>query len=103
MSREVPEVRIAGRGGQGVVTAGELLGLAVVLEGRYAQAMPAFGPERRGALATCTLRVSDGEILLSTRAYTAVEDLVEAEPPMELTLKGFHEPVEAYRVTASGG
>jgi len=68
MSRLVPEVRVAGRGGQGVVTAGELLGLAVVGEGRHAQAIPAFGPERRGALASCTLRISDGEILLKFAA-----------------------------------
>jgi DNA-binding response OmpR family regulator len=41
----------------------------------------------------------DGEILLSTRAYAAVEDRVEVGVPMALTLKGFHEAVEAYRVT----
>ncbi len=58
------EVRLVGRGGQGVVTAGDLLGKAAVLEGRYAQSIPTFGPERRGALSQCTVRVSDGEILL---------------------------------------
>ena len=68
MSVLVPEVRLAGRGGQGVVTAGELLGRAVVGEGRHAQAMPAFGPERRGALSSCTVRISDGEILLKFAA-----------------------------------
>lgn len=62
--REMREIRIAGRGGHGVVTAGEMLGLAAVLEGRWAQAIPAFGPERRGALSSCTLRVSKEEILL---------------------------------------
>jgi 2-oxoacid:acceptor oxidoreductase gamma subunit (pyruvate/2-ketoisovalerate family) len=58
------EVRLVGRGGQGVVTAGDLLGKAAVLEGRYAQSIPTFGPERRGALSQCTVRISDGEILL---------------------------------------
>lgn len=58
------EVRLVGRGGQGVVTAGDLLGKAAVLEGRYAQSIPTFGPERRGALSQCTVRVSEGEILL---------------------------------------
>ncbi len=58
------EVRLAGRGGQGVVTAGELLGEAVLSSGRHAQSLPTFGPERRGALAQCTLRVSDQPILL---------------------------------------
>ncbi len=79
MSREVPEVRLAGRGGQGVVTAGELLGQAVLSEGRHAQAMPAFGPERRGALASCTLRISDGEILLKYAA-TAPDVVLVLDP-----------------------
>jgi adenylate cyclase len=43
----------------------------------------------------------DGEILLSTRAYAAVEEHVEVGTSMELTLKGFHEPVEAFRVTVT--
>jgi 2-oxoacid:acceptor oxidoreductase gamma subunit (pyruvate/2-ketoisovalerate family) len=58
------EVRLVGRGGQGIVTAGDLLGRAAVGEGRWAQSIPTFGPERRGALTTCTLRISDEEILL---------------------------------------
>ena len=43
----------------------------------------------------------DGEILLSTRAYAAVEERVEVGASMELPLKGFHEPVEVFRVAAS--
>ena len=39
----------------------------------------------------------DGEILLSPRAYAAVEGLVHAEAVGELTLKGFHAPVEVFR------
>ncbi len=58
------ETRLAGRGGQGVVTAGELLGEAALLSGRHAQSLPTFGPERRGALAQCTLRISDAPIRL---------------------------------------
>lgn len=46
------------------MTAGELLGQAVVNEGRFAQSMPTFGPERRGALSQCTLRIGESEILL---------------------------------------
>src|SRR3954451_6805204 len=42
-------VRIHGRGGQGVVTAAELLALAAFLEERHAQAFPSFGSERTGA------------------------------------------------------
>jgi class 3 adenylate cyclase/CheY-like chemotaxis protein len=40
-----------------------------------------------------------GQILLSDRAYAAVEDFVTAEPYGPLTLKGFHRPVQAYLVT----
>jgi len=43
------EVRIHGRGGQGVVTAAELLSVAAFAEGRHAQAFPTFGSERTGA------------------------------------------------------
>jgi pyruvate ferredoxin oxidoreductase gamma subunit/2-oxoisovalerate ferredoxin oxidoreductase gamma subunit len=64
------EIRLVGRGGQGIVTAGDLLGKAAVLEGRHAQSVPAFGPERRGALSSCTLRVSDREILLKCSSVT---------------------------------
>lgn len=58
------EIRLVGRGGHGVVTAGDLLGRAAVKEGRSAQAIPTFGPERRGALCSCTVRISGEEILL---------------------------------------
>ena len=43
------QVRIHGRGGQGAVTAAELLSVAAFLEGKHAQAFPSFGPERSGA------------------------------------------------------
>ena len=43
------EVRIHGRGGQGAVTAAELLSIAAFDEGRHAQAFPSFGSERTGA------------------------------------------------------
>ncbi len=43
------QVRIHGRGGQGVVTAAELLSVAAFLEGKHAQAFPSFGSERTGS------------------------------------------------------
>lgn len=64
------EVRLVGRGGQGVVTAGELLGAAAVEEGRWAQSIPTFGPERRGALCTSTLRLAPSELRLKCAAAT---------------------------------
>lgn len=56
------EVRIHGRGGQGVVTAAELLAMAAFREGRYAQAVPSFGSERTGAPVVAFCRVDDAEI-----------------------------------------
>jgi len=46
---QLTEIRWHGRGGQGAVTSAELLARAAINEGKYAQAFPAFGPERRGA------------------------------------------------------
>ncbi|MGD1119245.1 MAG: 2-oxoacid:acceptor oxidoreductase family protein [Dehalococcoidales bacterium] len=43
------EIRWHGRGGQGAVTSAEMLAQAAISEGKYAQAFPSFGPERRGA------------------------------------------------------
>ena len=43
------EIRWHGRGGQGSVLVSELLAQAAISEGKYAQAFPSFGPERRGA------------------------------------------------------
>jgi len=43
------QVRIHGRGGQGVVTAAEILSVAAFGDGRFAQAFPSFGSERTGA------------------------------------------------------
>ena len=56
------QVRIHGRGGQGVVTAAELLSVAAFLEGRHAQAFPTFGSERTGAPVTAFCRIDDHEI-----------------------------------------
>jgi hypothetical protein len=50
------QVRFHGRGGQGVVTAAELLVSAAFREGRYAQAFPSFGSERMGAPVTSLCR-----------------------------------------------
>jgi pyruvate ferredoxin oxidoreductase gamma subunit len=58
------EVRIHGRGGQGVVTAAEMLSVAAFLEGRHAQAFPSFGSERMGAPVVAYCRIADREIRL---------------------------------------
>ncbi len=56
------EIRIHGRGGQGVVTAAELLSVAAFLEGKQAQAFPTFGSERTGAPVTAFCRIADEPI-----------------------------------------
>jgi pyruvate ferredoxin oxidoreductase gamma subunit len=58
------QVRIHGRGGQGVVSAAEMLSIAAFLEGRWAQAFPSFGSERMGAPVMAFCRMSDREIRL---------------------------------------
>ena len=56
------QVRIHGRGGQGAVTAAELLSVAAFVEGRYAQAFPSFGSERTGAPVMAFCRIDDRPI-----------------------------------------
>jgi pyruvate ferredoxin oxidoreductase gamma subunit len=51
------EIRFHGRGGQGAVTSAEMLALAAIGEGKYAQAFPSFGPERRGAPVVAFCRI----------------------------------------------
>ena len=58
------QVRIHGRGGQGVVTAAEMLSIAAFEEGRHAQAFPSFGSERTGAPVVAFCRIADTEIRL---------------------------------------
>ncbi len=56
------QVRIHGRGGQGVVSAAEMLSMAAFDEGRYAQAFPSFGSERMGAPVMAFCRMDAKEI-----------------------------------------
>ena len=63
------EVRWHGRGGQGVVTVSRLLAYAALLDGKYVQAFPEFGPERRGAPVTGYTRISDEPIRIHSYIY----------------------------------
>jgi pyruvate ferredoxin oxidoreductase gamma subunit len=58
------QVRLHGRGGQGVVTGAEMLSIAAFLEGKHAQAFPSFGSERMGAPVMAFCRMDDKEIRL---------------------------------------
>ena len=63
------EIRLHGRGGQGVVMASEILAKAFVAEGKYATAFPSFGTERRGAPVKAFLRMDDKPIREITQIY----------------------------------
>jgi len=58
------QIRIHGRGGQGVVSAAELLSIAAFAEGKHSQAVPSFGSERMGAPVVAYVRMDDKEIEL---------------------------------------
>ncbi len=73
------QVRFHGRGGQGVVTAAELLSIAAFAEGRYAQAFPSFGSERAGAPVVAFCRLSDREI--RTRSPISAPDALVIQDP----------------------
>ncbi|HDI75468.1 MAG: pyruvate synthase subunit porC [Thermoprotei archaeon] len=88
------EVRWHGRGGQGVVTASDLLARAAIIEGKYAQHFPEFGPERMGAPIRAFTRISDKPIELHTGVYEP-EMVVVIDPTLliktEMILQGMRE------------
>ncbi len=73
------QVRIHGRGGQGVVTASELLSVAAFDGGRHAQAFPTFGSERTGAPVVSFCRIDDSPI--RTREPVSHPDAVVIQDP----------------------
>jgi pyruvate ferredoxin oxidoreductase gamma subunit len=79
------EIRWHGRGGQGAVTSAELMALAAIHEGKYAQAMPSFGPERRGAPVLAFNRV-DSENPIRVRSSVNEPDIVVVLDPGLLTI-----------------
>lgn len=63
------EIRLHGRGGQGAVTAAELIAVAAYYDGKQAQAFPSFGVERRGAPVESYVRISEEKIRLREQVY----------------------------------
>ena len=63
------EIRWHGRGGQGVVTANEILAGAALQEGKFMKAFPEFGPERMGAPIRAFARISDEPIKVHSQVY----------------------------------
>jgi pyruvate ferredoxin oxidoreductase gamma subunit len=86
------QIRIHGRGGQGVVSAAEMLSIAAFLEGRYAQAFPSFGSERMGAPVMAFCRIDDYPIRL--REPVANPDVLIIQDPTLLHQKGLFDGLD---------
>ena len=74
------EIRWHGRGGQGPVTGAELLARAAINEGKYAQAFPSFGPERRGAPLLAFDRISPRDPIRVRAEITQPDIVVILDP-----------------------
>ena len=90
-SRPLIEICLHGRGGQGSVTAANLLVSAALKDGnKGVQAFPFFGAERRGAPVKAFARISDEEIYLRSEVYSPDIVIILDESIMGIvdTLKG---------------
>jgi pyruvate ferredoxin oxidoreductase gamma subunit len=76
------EIRWHGRGGQGAVTSAEMLAQAAISEGKYAQAFPSFGPERRGAPVQAFNRVHKREPVRIRADITEPDFVVVLDPSL---------------------
>ncbi len=75
------EIRIHGRGGQGVVTASDLVAMAAFKEGHHAQAFPSFGSERTGAPVVSYCRVED-EVIRSREPVLEPDIIIVQDPTL---------------------
>jgi pyruvate ferredoxin oxidoreductase gamma subunit len=75
------QVRFHGRGGQGVVSAAELLAVAAFTEGKYAQAFPSFGSERMGAPVMAFCRI-EGKPIRTREPVTEPDALLIQDPTL---------------------
>jgi 2-oxoacid:acceptor oxidoreductase gamma subunit (pyruvate/2-ketoisovalerate family) len=82
------EIRLHGRGGQGAVIGGKILATAVFTEGKYSQAFPAFGVERRGAPVTAFVRINDNPIRLRHQIYHP-DHLIILDPTLMKNIEVF--------------
>jgi len=79
-TNQLIEIRWHGRGGQGAVTSAELLAQAAISEGKYAQAFPSFGPERRGAPVLAFVRICAKEPIRIRSEVTQPDVVVVLDP-----------------------
>jgi pyruvate ferredoxin oxidoreductase gamma subunit len=75
------QIRIHGRGGQGVVTAAEMLSIAAFEQGRHAQAFPSFGSERTGAPVVAFCRIDD-QLIRLREPILAPDVLIVQDPTL---------------------
>ncbi len=78
------EIRFHGRGGQGAVIASKILAAALFKEGKFAQAIPAFGAERRGAPVMAFTRFDKKAITRRSLVYEPDHIVVLDEPILEI-------------------
>jgi len=76
------EIRWHGRGGQGAVTSAELVAQAAINEGKFAQAFPSFGPERRGAPVLSFVRIDSKEPIRIRAGITEPDVVVVLDPSL---------------------
>jgi pyruvate ferredoxin oxidoreductase gamma subunit len=81
------EIRWHGRGGQGAVTSTELLAQAAINEGKYAQAFPAFGAERRGAPVVAFVRIDSSHPIRIRAEITEPDIVVVLDPSLLRVVK----------------
>jgi 2-oxoacid:acceptor oxidoreductase gamma subunit (pyruvate/2-ketoisovalerate family) len=79
------EIRMHGRGGQGTVVATKILASSLLKEGRYTQAFPEFGVERRGAPVVAFARIGDPGQIVNLRCKIYEPDHVVVLDPTLLT------------------
>lgn len=80
--REMIEIRWHGRGGQGAVTSAEILAQAAIGEGKFAQAFPSFGPERRGAPVQAYVRIGVSQPIRVRSSITEPDAVVVLDPSL---------------------
>ena len=96
------QVRVHGRGGQGVVTAAELLSVAAFEEGKHAQAFPSFGSERMGAPVTAFARI-DGKAIRLREPVARPDALIVQDPTLLQQVDLFSGlPAEGYLLINTG-
>lgn len=104
------EVVFHGRGGQGAVTAATLLAIAAFKDGKYTQAFPRFGVERRGAPVQAFTRISDSFVRRRSQIYEpdivvvldstlfGVVDITEGLKPGGKVIINTNQPAESFKI-----